>query len=92
MLDQGADISLLSTTKYIEGHNSTVGGSLAARDRALVEKLRFVRKTLGCIQAPFESWLTVRGLKTLPLSIVRCWNSNPISATLIKVLPSCWTS
>jgi cystathionine beta-lyase/cystathionine gamma-synthase len=68
-LDLGADISLLSTTKYIEGHNSTVGGSIAARDEALIERLRIVRKTLGCIQSPQESWLTLRGLKTLPLRL-----------------------
>ncbi|HSY13882.1 MAG TPA: aminotransferase class I/II-fold pyridoxal phosphate-dependent enzyme [Verrucomicrobiae bacterium] len=68
-LDLGADISLLSTTKYIEGHNSTVGGSIATRDQALIECLRVVRKTLGCIQSPQESWLTLRGLKTLPLRL-----------------------
>ncbi len=65
----GADITLLSTTKYIEGHNSTVGGSIATRDEAFLERLRLVRKTLGCIQSPQESWLTLRGLKTLPLRL-----------------------
>jgi len=65
-LDLGADISVLSTTKYIEGHNSTVGGSLATRDVELLERFRFVRKTLGTIQSPLESWLTLRGIKTLP--------------------------
>lgn len=68
-LDLGADVTLLSTTKYIEGHNSTVGGSIATRDEALIERLRVVRKTLGCIQSPQESWLTLRGLKTLPLRL-----------------------
>ena len=68
-LDLGADIALLSTTKYIEGHNSTVGGSIATRDEALTDRLRLVRKTLGCIQSPQESWLTLRGLKTLPLRL-----------------------
>ncbi|HZP25025.1 MAG TPA: aminotransferase class I/II-fold pyridoxal phosphate-dependent enzyme [Terriglobales bacterium] len=68
-LELGADITLLSTTKYIEGHNSTVGGSIASRDEALLERLRLVRKTLGCIQSPQESWLTLRGLKTLPLRL-----------------------
>jgi cystathionine beta-lyase/cystathionine gamma-synthase len=68
-LDLGADITLLSTTKYIEGHNSTVGGSIATRDEVLLERLRLVRKTLGCIQSPQEAWLTLRGLKTLPLRL-----------------------
>jgi cystathionine beta-lyase/cystathionine gamma-synthase len=68
-LDLGADITLLSTTKYIEGHNATVGGSIASRDEALVERLRLVRKTLGSIQSPQEAWLTARGIKTLPLRL-----------------------
>ncbi|MFO0860506.1 MAG: PLP-dependent aspartate aminotransferase family protein [Phycisphaerales bacterium] len=68
-LDLGADITVYSTTKYIEGHNATVGGSLAARDAALLERFRLIRKTLGSIQAPFDAWLTLKGLKTLPLRI-----------------------
>ena len=68
-LELGAHITLLSTTKYIEGHNSTVGGSIATRDPVLLERLRLVRKTLGCIQSPQEAWLTLRGLKTLPLRL-----------------------
>ncbi|MEO8725461.1 MAG: aminotransferase class I/II-fold pyridoxal phosphate-dependent enzyme [Acidobacteriaceae bacterium] len=66
-LDLGADITMLSTTKYIEGHNATVGGSLATRDPKLIERIRLVRKTLGSIQSPQEAWLTLRGIKTLPL-------------------------
>ena len=65
-LDLGADISMLSTTKYIDGHNATIGGSLAMHDEALTERLRFVRKIIGSIQAPFDSWLALQGIKTLP--------------------------
>ena len=68
-LDLGADITLLSTTKYIEGHNATIGGSIVARDPELLERIRFVRKTLGTIQSPQEAWLTLRGLKTLPFRL-----------------------
>jgi cystathionine beta-lyase/cystathionine gamma-synthase len=68
-LDLGADITLLSTTKYIEGHNATVGGSIASRDETVLERLRLVRKTLGSIQSPQEAWLTARGIKTLPLRL-----------------------
>ena len=68
-LDLGADVSVYSTTKHIEGHNSTVGGALTSRDGALLERLRFVRKSVGSIQSPFESWLTLRGIKTLPLRL-----------------------
>jgi cystathionine beta-lyase/cystathionine gamma-synthase len=65
-LDLGADISILSTTKYIDGHNATVGGSIATRDEKLLERLCLIRKTLGTTQAPFEAWLTLQGIKTLP--------------------------
>ena len=71
VFDLGADISVLSTTKYIEGHNATVGGSLATRDAAFLERFRLVRKTIGCIQSPLESWLTQRGLKTLAMRLER---------------------
>ena len=66
-LDLGADVSVYSTTKHIEGHNGTVGGALTSRDETLLERLRFIRKSIGSIQSPFESWLTLRGIKTLPL-------------------------
>jgi cystathionine beta-lyase/cystathionine gamma-synthase len=65
-LELGADISVLSTTKYIDGHNATVGGSLAMHDEKLLERLRLIRKTVGTTQAPFEAWLTLQGMKTLP--------------------------
>ena len=68
-LDLGADITLLSTTKYIEGHNATVGGSIACRDQRILDRVRLVRKTLGSIQSPHEAWLTARGIKTLPLRL-----------------------
>jgi len=71
IFELGADISVLSTTKYIEGHNATVGGSLATRDETLLERFRLVRKTIGCIQSPLESWLTQRGLKTLTMRLER---------------------
>lgn len=67
--DLGADITVYSTTKHIEGHNAAIGGSLATRDEKLLDRFRLVRKTLGCIAAPFDSWLTLRGVKTLPLRI-----------------------
>ena len=82
-LELGADITLLSTTKYIEGHNSTVGGSIATHDQALLERLRIVRKTLGCIQSPQEAWLTLRGLKTLPLRLQQhCANAQKVAEWL----------
>ena len=68
-LDLGADISLHSTTKFIEGHNATIGGALITRNKELHERFELIRKSTGTIQAPFDAWLTLQGVKTLPLRI-----------------------
>jgi cystathionine beta-lyase/cystathionine gamma-synthase len=82
-LDLGADIGVYSTTKYIEGHNSTVGGSLTTRDQKLLDTFRLYRKTLGSIQSPLEAWLTLRGLKTLPLRMRQhCANAQRVAEFL----------
>jgi cystathionine beta-lyase/cystathionine gamma-synthase len=70
-LDLGADIVLHSTTKFIEGHNATVGGALLTRNAELHEKLAFVRNAIGAIQAAFPAWLTLQGVKTLPLRMAQ---------------------
>ncbi len=70
-LDLGADIILHSTTKFIEGHNATVGGSLITRNAELHEKLAFIRNAIGAIQAAFPAWLTLQGVKTLPLRMAQ---------------------
>ena len=81
--DLGADISVLSTTKYVDGHNATVGGSLATKDEALLERFRLIRKTVGSIQSPFEAFLTLQGLKTLPARMkIHCENALVIAKWL----------
>lgn len=71
-LDLGADLAIHSTTKYLEGHNSTVGGAVVVKeDPAWTESLQFLRKCAGTIMAPFEAWLTLRGIKTLPVRLDR---------------------
>lgn len=67
----GADIVLHSTTKFIEGHNATVGGALITDDADLHERLAFARNAIGAIQSPFPAWLTLQGVKTLPLRMAR---------------------
>jgi cystathionine beta-lyase/cystathionine gamma-synthase len=67
----GADLVVHSTTKYLEGHNATLGGAVLTRDPELLEKLRFVRNATGSIQSPYEAWLTLRGIKTLALRMQR---------------------
>lgn len=71
VLELGADYSVLSTTKYVDGHNATVGGAVLANDASRLERLRWTRNALGSIQSPFDAWLTLQGLKTLPLRIAR---------------------
>src|SRR4029434_5061021 len=66
-LDLGADIVLHSTTNFIERHHATGGGAWITRDAELHEKLAFVRNAIGAIQAAFPAWLTLQGVKTLPL-------------------------
>ncbi len=70
-LDLGADVSVYSTTKFIDGHSLALGGALVARDTALVDRIRFIRKCTGAIQSPFNAWTTINGLKTLPLRLER---------------------
>lgn len=70
-LDLGADVSVYSTTKFIEGHSVATGGSLVTRDEPLLQRIRFIRKCTGAIQSPFNAWLTLNGLRTLPLRIER---------------------
>jgi len=70
-LELGADAVLYSTTKFLEGHNTTVGGAILSNDAPFLERLRFVQNAVGFAQSPFEAWLTVRGLKTLPLRMKR---------------------
>ena len=65
--DFGADVILHSTTKFIDGHNATVGGALITRDSELHGHFAFTRKATGAIQSPFPAWLTLQGVKTLPL-------------------------
>ncbi|MFN6146546.1 MAG: trans-sulfuration enzyme family protein [Planctomycetota bacterium] len=66
-LELGAAVSLYSTTKLVEGHNGAIGGAIVARDAALLERLRWLRKSTGSIQSPHDAWLTLRGARTLPL-------------------------
>ncbi|MCC7389139.1 MAG: aminotransferase class I/II-fold pyridoxal phosphate-dependent enzyme [Phycisphaerales bacterium] len=68
-LDIGATVCVYSTTKHIEGHSTAVGGSVVSRDPALLDRVRFIRKCTGGIQAAFQAWLTTRGVKTLPLRL-----------------------
>lgn len=66
-LELGADIVHYSTTKYLGGHSDVVGGALITSDEALYERLKFLQNAVGGVPGPFDSWLVLRGLKTLAL-------------------------
>ncbi|HEX5481350.1 MAG TPA: PLP-dependent aspartate aminotransferase family protein [Terriglobia bacterium] len=61
----GADIVLHSTTKYLNGHSDGVGGAVVLKDSQVAERLKFLQNAVGAILGPFDSWLILRGVKTL---------------------------
>lgn len=70
-LDLGADIVIHSASKYLGGHNDTIGGFACVKDPELGERLHMLSKTLGNALAPFDSWLILRGIKTLAVRMER---------------------
>jgi cystathionine beta-lyase/cystathionine gamma-synthase len=66
-LEHGADIVLHSTTKYLNGHSDMVGGLLVTGRDDLAERLGFIQNAAGAVPGPMDSWLALRGIKTLPL-------------------------
>jgi cystathionine beta-lyase/cystathionine gamma-synthase len=66
-LQWGIDFVLHSTTKYLSGHNQIIGGIVITNRDDLYEQLRFMQKTTGAPSSPFDCWLTLLGIKTLPL-------------------------
>ncbi|MBV8079961.1 MAG: cystathionine gamma-synthase [Actinobacteria bacterium] len=82
-LELGADLVVHSTTKYLGGHSDVVGGFVATNDAALAERLRFLQKSLGAVPGPFDSWLVLRGLKTLAVRMRQhCENARAVAAFL----------
>ena len=66
-LELGADVVHHSTTKYLGGHSDVVGGALVTSSDTLYERLKFLQNAVGGVPGPFDSWLVLRGLKTLAL-------------------------
>lgn len=67
----GADIVLHSLTKYLNGHSDVIGGALIVKDAALGDKLRWLQNAVGAVLSPFDSFLALRGLRTLGLRMQR---------------------
>lgn len=78
-LTLGADVVVHSTTKYCGGHSDVVGGALVVRDLDLAERIGFHQNAIGAVSGPFDSWLTLRGLKTLGVRMDRhCDNAEKV--------------
>jgi len=78
-LTLGADVVVHSTTKYCGGHSDVVGGALVVRDLDLAERIGFHQNAIGAVAGPFDSWLTLRGLKTLGVRMDRhCDNAEKV--------------
>jgi cystathionine beta-lyase/cystathionine gamma-synthase len=82
-LELGADIVVHSTTKYLGGHSDVIGGFAATNDPTIAERMYFLQKSLGGVPGPFDSWLVLRGLKTLALRMDRhCENAHRVAEYL----------
>jgi len=82
-LEWGADLVVHSTTKYLSGHNLLIGGIVITNNQDLHEKLKFMQKSVGAVPSPFDCWLTLVGVKTLPLRMDRhCSNAMAVAQFL----------
>ncbi|MCH7990879.1 MAG: PLP-dependent transferase [Gemmatimonadetes bacterium] len=70
-LELGADFTIHSSTKYVNGHSDVIGGLVAVRDDPLAEDLFFIRNSSGAVPGPMDCWLTLRGIKTLHVRMRR---------------------
>lgn len=78
-LTLGADVVVHSTTKYAGGHSDVVGGALVVRDLELAEQVAFHQNAIGAVAGPFDSWLVLRGLRTLAVRMDRhCDNAERV--------------
>ncbi len=66
-LELGAHVVLHSTTKYLNGHSDVIGGAVVTRDEELAQRIAFLQNALGSVPSPFDCYLVLRGIKTLPL-------------------------
>lgn len=84
-LDLGADAVVYSATKYLGGHSDLVAGAVTTSDDALAERLRFLQNSVGAIPGPFDSWLLLRGLKTLAVRMrAHCHGAHEIARWLVE--------
>ena len=84
-LELGCDIVMHSATKFLNGHSDMVGGIVVTADQALGEQLAYLQNSIGAVQGPFDSFLALRGLKTLDVRMERhCKSAHAIAEWLEK--------
>lgn len=82
-IELGADMVMLSTSKYIGGHSDVIGGALITGDPELAKRINFIKTTVGAIASPFDAYLALRGMKTLDVRMQRhCENAQTIAEYL----------
>ncbi|SDQ10519.1 cystathionine gamma-synthase [Flagellimonas zhangzhouensis] len=86
-LDLGADLVMHSATKYLGGHSDVVVGALVVKDEKLAEQLYFIQKSSGGICGPMDSFLTLRGIKTLHVRMQRHCENGEVIAKYLKAHP-----
>ncbi len=84
----GADIVVHSTTKFINGHSDVVGGAVATNDDALSERLHFLQNSIGAVAGPMDSFLVLRGIKTLGLRMERHAQNGAVVAEFLEAHPN----
>lgn len=84
----GADVVVHSTTKYLGGHSDSVGGALVTADAELAGRAAFLRNATGAVPGPFDSWLTLRGVKTLAVRMERHCRSARRVARMLAAHPA----
>jgi len=86
-LDLGADVVLHSATKYLSGHHDVLAGVLVLNDEKINERLRIIFKTIGSGLSPFDSYLVIRGIKTLPVRMERSQETTKVIAEWLITRP-----
>lgn len=86
-LDLGADVVIHSGTKYIAGHNDALVGLIVAKGQALCDRIAYIQNGAGAVLSPFDSWLTIRGMKTLSLRMKRHQENAQAIAEFLRAQP-----
>jgi cystathionine gamma-synthase len=83
----GADVVVHSATKFLGGHNDLIGGAVITTDPDLGERMHFAQKAVGAVLSPFDSWLLLRGIKTLAVRVARAQQSAEVVASFLAAHP-----